>query len=105
MQGREARVNLRHVAEGAARQLKPTARKARPRQSLALKPRFETVRLEGAALEHTEIAIDTGDQSLLDGLPIRAQLGQHHGIDRHPFVLDPGGSGHIAAPQQRSRQV
>ena len=58
-----------------------------------------------AAVKHTIVAIDLGDQLVLDSGPVTPQQVQRHGIDRDTVPLDRRRRLHEPATQQGARQV
>ena len=98
-------MGARHFPEGVVGQVKPPGGQARPGDFVGGEITLEPLKLEGAALVNAIIFVDGGYESVLDITPILPQPRQHLRIERHAVSLNMRGSGHIAAPNERSRQV
>ena len=98
-------MGARHLPEGVVGQVEPPRRQARPGDFVGGEIALEALKLEGAALVNAIIFVDGSYERVLDVAPILPQPRERLRIDRHAVSLNMRGRRHIAAPNERARQI
>ena len=102
---RHRRVRLGHLPECPVGEFELPGVGGRPGNAVRGEPVLPAFLPETAAVEHAIVAIDLGDQFVLDSGPMPPQQVQRHGIDRDAVPLDRRRRLHEASAQQGARHV
>src|SRR6476659_6548223 len=84
---------------------KPASVEPWPGDTVIGKPALPAFLAERAAVKHTIVAINAGDQRVLDCGPVTAQPVECHRVDRRAVPLDRRGSLHKPSAQQGAWQI
>ena len=98
-------MSLGHLPECRVAQIEPATVQPGPRYPVRNQITFPAIGLESAALIHTEIGIDRGDQLVLDACPAFPQQRQGVGVDRHAIPFRGGGGLHVMPAHYCASQI
>ena len=101
MQRLKRRIRLGHVAEGLFVEREAAARVAGPSDAHLIEVVTEAISLEGGAVEHAVAAVDRGDETGFDALPVALEALQGGDVDGDAAPLHPSSGGHVAASEER----
>ena len=102
---RHGGVGPRHLPEGVVAQIEPAALQRGQGMPCVDQPAFPAFQAKAAAVKHAIVAINLGNQIVLDVGPVLPQQLERRGVDRRAVPLDPRRGLHEAPAQQRARQV